>query len=57
MKDTGWWHIKNWDVREEKVPGEAIYKLKKNTKWDNETYVFRNIYKIKIIQSFIYHIK
>ena len=28
MKDTGWWRFKNWEVREEKVPREAIYQLK-----------------------------
>lgn len=55
MKDTGWWHIKNWDVREEKVPGEAIYKLKKNTKWDNETYVFRNIQNKDYTKLYIPH--
>ena len=57
MKDTGWWHIKNWDVREEKVPGEAIYKLKKKIQNEIMKHMSLEIYKIKIIQSFIYHIK
>ena len=55
MKDTRWRHIKNWEVREEKVPGEAIYKLKNNTKWDDETYVFRNIQNKDYTKLYIPH--